>query len=229
LDDRLDDPAIARLQKRIAADPRVRGIAYIPKTVGLKRMRDRLRGQIDTSLLTVNPLPNALRVKVIDPQEVTPVAATIRKLSGVSTTVYAEDAVTKLLRVADIVGRAGFVLVGALVVIATVIIGNTIRLTVFARRREIRIMQLVGASPAYIRAPFICEGLLHGIIGAGLAIGFLALAQSQFLPKMEAALPFMPIHIDAHDDCIYALALLGVGAFVGTLSSWISVGRYLRT
>jgi cell division transport system permease protein len=229
LNDTLDTAAVLRLQKKIAADPRVRAVAYIPKAAGLKHMRDRLRGQIDTSLLTANPLPDALRVKVVDPEKVTQVAASIQKISGVATTVYAEDAVAKLLRVADIIGRAGLAVVGMLLLTAAIIIGNTIRLTVFARRREIHIMQLVGASSSYIRAPFICEGLLHGVIGAGLAIGLLAIAQFQFLPKLQEALPFVPMHVNAHEDLVYALALLGVGAVVGTASSWLSVGRYLRT
>jgi cell division transport system permease protein len=229
LDGHLKAPAVTSLQKRIASDPRVRSVSYIPKAEGLKHMRDRLRGQIDTSLLTVNPLPDAFRVKVIDPQNITQIAASIRKLPGVTTIVYAEDAVTKVLRVAEIVGRAGLILVGLLLLTATIIIGNTIRLTVFARRREIRIMQLVGASAAYIRAPFLCEGFLHGIIGAALALGLLAIVQLQFLPKLQAALPFIPLRVDTHDDIIYALALLGVGGSIGIISSWVSVGRYLRT
>jgi cell division transport system permease protein len=229
LNDNLAPAAASRLQKQIAADPRVRAVSYISKAAGLKHMRDRLRGQIDTSLLTVNPLPDALRVKVVDPDTLAQVAAKIQKMPGVATTVYAEDAVAKLLRVAEILGRAGFVVVGMLLFTAAIIIGNTIRLTVFARRREIAIMQLVGASAAYIRAPFICEGFLHGAIGAGLAIAILAIAQVRFLPKLQAALPFVPMHIDAHEDIVYALTLLGVGAIIGTASSWLSVGRYLRT
>lgn len=228
LNDKLDPAAVSRLQKQIAADPRVRAVAYIPKAAGLKHMRDRLRGQIDTSLLTANPLPDALRVKVVDPDKVTQIAASIQKMPGVTTTVYAEDAVAKLLRVADIFGRAGFVVVGMLLFTAAIIIGNTIRLTVYARRREINIMRLVGASSSYIRAPFICEGFLHGVIGSGLAIGLLAIAQFHFLPKLQAALPFVPLRIDTHEDIAYAFALLGIGATVGTASSWLSVGRYLR-
>jgi cell division transport system permease protein len=226
--DNLDAASVERIQKNIASDPRVRAVTYVPKAAGLKHMRDRLRGQIDTSLLTTNPLPDALRVKVVDPEKVTQVAASIQKIRGVATTVYAEDAVAKLLRVADILGRAGIALVGMLLLTAAVIIGNTIRLTVFARRREIHIMQLVGASSSYIRAPFICEGFLHGVLGAALAIGLLAGMQLQFLPKLRAALPFVPMRIDTHEDLIYALALLSVGAAVGTMSSWLSVGRYLR-
>jgi cell division transport system permease protein len=228
LNEKLDTAGAQRLQKEIAADPMVRSVTYIPKTEGLRLMRDRLRGQIDTSLLTSNPLPDALRVKVVDPNKVTQIAEHIQKLPGVATTVYAEDAVTKLLRVSEILTRIGFAIVGLLVLTAAIIIGNTIRLTVFARRREIQVMQLVGASAGYIRAPFICEGFLHGVLGSALAIGCLALAQLQLLPKLQTALPFVPLHVQMHDDMVYALALLATGATVGVVSSWLSVGRYLR-
>jgi len=217
-----------RLQRKIAGDPRVRSVAYISKAQGLELMRARLRGQVDTSLLTSNPLPNALRVKVVDPANVEQVAARIRKLHGVATTEYAADAIAKVLRLSEILARVGSIVVGLLLLTAAIIIGNTIRLTVFARRREISIMQLVGASSGYIRAPFICEGFLHGAVGSVLAIGLLGIAQQQLLPKVQLALPFIPLRITSSDDLTYALTLLAVGATIGIVSSWLAVTRHLK-
>ncbi len=222
-------PAQAKaLIAKLSDDPRVKSVAYIPRSVGLQQMRERLRGQIDTSLLTVNPLPDALHVRVVDPQQVRAVAAFVRKQSGVASVEYAQDAVQKLLAIGNVLGRVGLGIVGLLVFTAAIIISNTIRLTVFARRREIAIMQLVGASGWYIRMPFICEGLLAGVIGAALAIGVLALARYQLLPKLVVALPFLPMHAAGLSAGTLALELLGVGAAVGIVASWLSVGRYLR-
>jgi cell division transport system permease protein len=229
LNDNVDPAAAHRLQVQIASDPRVMSVTYIPRAEGLELMRERLRGQIDMSLLKTNPLPDALRVSVVDPERVSQVAAHIQKMPGVATTVFAQDAVTKMLRMGDILSRLGFVVVIALVLTAAIIISNTIRLTVFARRREISIMQLVGASAAYIRGPFICEGLIHGVLGALIAIGLLAAAQAAYLPKLQAALPFIPLSIASHDELVFSLALLGTGACVGIISSWISVDHYLRS
>jgi cell division transport system permease protein len=181
------------------------------------------------SLLKTNPLPDALRVQVFDPARVSEVAAHIGRLPGVSTTVFAEDAVTKMLRIGDILSRLGLIVVVLLVLTAAIIISNTIRLTVFARRREIGIMQLVGASAASIRGPFICEGFIHGVVGSLIAIGLLEAAQVQYLPKLQAALPFIPLAVATHDEIVFALALLGAGALVGIISSWISVDHYLHT
>ena len=116
-------------------------------------------------------------------------------------------------------------MIALLVLTAAIIIANTIRLTVFARRREIAIMQLVGATNMYIRMPFIAEGILAGLIGAVVAIGVLAVAQMQVVPKIAATLQFVPFHVD---ELQIAGELLLVGAAVGLISSWLSVGRYLR-
>ncbi|GAC1544905.1 MAG: permease-like cell division protein FtsX [Vulcanimicrobiaceae bacterium] len=222
-------PAEAKtLVATIRADRRVKGVVYIPRSVGLRQMRERLRGQIDTSLLTANPLPDALRVRVIDPEQVHAVAAHIRKLHGVATVEYAQDAVVKLLRVSDVLGRIGLGIVALLVFTAAIIISNTIRLTVFARRREIAIMQLVGASGWYVRMPFIVEGLIDGILGSAVALGLLEIARYQLLPKLLIALPFLPTHATDLNAGTFACELLGVGAAVGFVASWLSVGRYLR-
>jgi cell division transport system permease protein len=227
----LRDTASATDAKALAAqlsgDRRVRSVTYIPKSLGLQQLRERLRGQIDTSLLTSNPLPDALRVRVTDPSNVPAVAALIRKHSVVDKVEYAEDAVQKLLRISDVLGRIGLGIVALLVLTAAIIISNTIRLTVFARRREIAIMQLVGASSIYIRLPFIFEGFLDGVLGTVLALGLLALARLQLVPKLATALPFVPMHAANINQLTFALELLVIGAGVGIIASWLSLNRYL--
>jgi cell division transport system permease protein len=223
-------PAQAKaLEATLERDPRVRSVQYVPKAEGLREMRDRLRGQIDTSLLTTNPLPDALRVRLVDPSHANDVAAFARKQPLVANVEYAQDSVQELLRISDVVGRIGLAIIALLVFTAAIIISNTIRLTVFARRREIAIMQLVGASSTYIRMPFIFEGFLDGVLGAAIAIALLAIAHAQLWPRLVAALPFVPLHAATIDGLTFALQLLGVGALVGIVASWLSVGRYLRT
>lgn len=229
LDGASTDASAAALQKQIASDPRVTNVRYISKAQGFKEMSARMSGQIDTSLMTTNPLPNALRVRVAHPQSVPTVAAHIQKLAGVEKVNYAQDIVSKMLRVTEVVERVGIGVIIILLIVASVIISNTIRLTVFARRREIAIMQLVGATASYIRAPFIVEGLIDGLIGAGIAVGILAAARTELLPKLFAALPFFPAAHLAIDVHLIVIELLGAGALLGTFASWISVGRYLRT
>ena len=216
------------LMRRIGADPRVKNVTYVPRDKGLREMRQRLSGQVDTSLLTTNPLPNALRVRVVDPKNVKAVAESIKKMTGVANVVYGQDVVQKLLQISSVLARIGLAIVCVLVFTAAIIISNTIRLTVFARRREIAIMQLVGASGMYVRMPFVCEGMVAGILGAAVAVGLLAIAKLELLPKIGAQLPFIPLHAAPTNDLMLALQLLGVGAVVGFVASWLSVSRYLR-
>jgi cell division transport system permease protein len=141
---------------------------------------------------------------------------------------YAHDAVERLLRLSDVAGKIGVAILALLIFTAAIIISNTIRLTVYARRREIAIMQLVGASNTYIRLPFICEGLLDGVLGALVAVAILAVARWQLLPKITTALPFVPVDVLRVDPLSLTAELLGVGAAVGILASWVSVSRQLR-
>jgi cell division transport system permease protein len=225
LDDNTTDAQAKQLATSLAADERITSARYVPRDQGLREMRDRLGRDFDTSLLTANPLPNAFRVAVGNVDNVPAVAASIGKLPGVAKVDYAADTVTKLLRAADVIGRIGMAMIGLLVLTAAIIIANTIRLTVFARRREIAIMQLVGATNMYIRMPFIAEGIIAGVVGAIVAIAVLAVAQMQIVPKIAATLQFVPFHVN---ELQLAGELLAVGAAVGLVSSWLSVGRYLR-
>jgi cell division transport system permease protein len=220
--------AAKALQTKIAADPRVAGVVFISKAEGLREMRERLQGQIDTSLLTQNPLPDALRVKVVRPQEVRAVAETIRALPNVASVEYAHDIVERLLTLSDVFGKIGLGVVALLLFTAAIIISNTIRLTVFARRREIAIMRLVGASGTYIRLPFVVEGLIDGLLGAAIALGILELGRTQLMPKLALALPFVRLSSTSAEQLWLATVLLATGALIGVAASWISVGRYLR-
>jgi cell division transport system permease protein len=226
LNDDVNDAQAHTIQAKIAGDPRVTNVRYIPRKEGLREMRDRLGRDFDTSLLTANPLPNAFRVQVGNADDVPAVAASIARVRGVAKADYAADTVTKLLRAAGVLGRIGLAMIALLILTAAIIIANTIRLTVFARRREIAIMQLVGATNMYIRMPFIAEGILAGVLGAVVAIAVLAIAQAQIIPKIAATLAFLPLQVH-----VLPLAgeLLITGAAVGLIASWLSVGRYLRT
>jgi len=228
------DPSATAVQEDViraalAKDPRIRSATFVPKREGLAQLRQLMKGQIDTSLLTENPLPDKFRVRVRDPQEVPAVAQSIGRVPHVQNVEYGRQVVRRLLQLAAFMRPVGIAVIVLFLLVAGIIISNTIRLTVFARRREISIMQLVGATNMYIRMPFICEGLLAGLAGAAIAVGALALARASLVPKIAAALPWLPLHAVAVDISTLVLELFAVGAAVGVIASWIAVGRYLRT
>lgn len=106
-----------------------------------------------------------------------------------------------------------------LVLIAFIFINNTIRLAILARRKEIAIMRLVGASNGFIRGPFLAEGALHAIIGALLAIGVIELIRLFALPRITAALPWLPINVDPVTFVLIYVTLLCAGLVIGLLGS----------
>jgi len=213
----------------LAQDPRVESAQFIPKRQGLAELRERTKGTIDTALLTENPLPDKYRIKVRATEQVPSVAAEVRRLTGVANVVYGQQVVQRLLQLGAVLRRIGIVVIAIFFAVAGIIIANTIRLTVFARRREIAIMQLVGATNTYIRLPFICEGLLDGCIGAALAVGLLAVARATLWPRLLEALPWAQLTATPLDARVLAAELLAVGAAIGIVASWIAVGRHLRT
>jgi cell division transport system permease protein len=213
----------------LAKDPRIASAQFVPKKQGLAELRARTRGAIDTELLTENPLPDKFRIRVRVPEQVDSVAATVRRLTGVANVVYGQKIVQRLLALGGVLRRVGIGLILAFVGVASIIISNTIRLTVFARRREIAIMQLVGATNTYIRLPFICEGLLDGLIGALVALALLAGARAALWPRLLEALPWVQLTAMPVDARILAAQLILTGVAIGVFASWISVGRYLRT
>ena len=219
----------AAIHQFLSEDPRVSSVDYVPKKEGLAELKDRTKGVIDTNLLTENPLPDKFRVKVRNPDTVPAVAASARRLTGVDNVVYGQTVVQRLLQLGTVLHRVGIGVIVVFLAVAGIIISNTIRLTVFARRREIAIMQLVGATNTYIRLPFICEGLLDGAIGALIAVGILALARMLLWPKLLEALPWLQLNAGTINTNAMIGELFLVGAAIGVVSSWISVGRHLRT
>ena len=213
----------------LAQDPRVASTQFVPKREALAELRERTKGTIDTALLTENPLPDKFRIKARDPDDVPALAANVRRLSGVHNVVYGQKIVQRLLQLGAVLRRIGIAVIVVFFAVAGIIISNTIRLTVYARRREIAIMQLVGATSTYIRLPFICEGLLDGVIGALVAVALLGIARAALWPRLLDAVPWAQLTAVPLDARVLAAQLIVVGAAIGVVASWVSVGRHLRT
>ena len=120
------------------------------------------------------------------------------------------------------------VLVVLLSFIAFVFINNTIRLSIAARRREIAIMRLVGASNGFIRGPFLTEGVLEALIGSLLAIGMLQAGSQVVLPKLQQSLSFLSFNLPTQVVAATYGALVVIGILLGLFGSAIAMRRYLR-
>ena len=185
-----------------------------------------------------NPLPASINVELSDPQKVEEVAGKIQtsdlfakvadEENPADSLKYGQRTVERLFQVTNYLRYGGLVLIALLVFIALVFINNTIRLAIMARRKEIAIMRLVGASNGFIRGPFLMEGALHAIIGAALAIGCIELIRRFALPKLQASLAFLPIQVDMNIFLAIYLALLAAGLIIGLIGSAFAMRRYLK-
>lgn len=220
--------AVDDLVKSLQADPRVSDVRYVSKRRALMNLRQSLRGQFNFNILNNNPLPNSIVVHTNDPNDVPPLAVQIQNNPVVANVNYGSNVTVRLLRAEKVATAAGFGVIALLIVATALLMYNTIRLTVFARQREIRIMQLVGATGWAVRWPFVFEGILSGLFGAGLGLIVLAFGYRAFAPKLVVNMPFIPFDPAQVPLPHIALDLLLVGVLVGMLSSMWSVGRYLK-
>lgn len=186
-----------------------------------------------------NPLPASIDVELSEAQEVTAIAEKIaanedfKKICDnpddpAESLKYGQKTVDKLFALTNYLRYIGVALIGLLMFIALIFILNNIRLSILARRKEIAIMRLVGASNGFIRGPFAMEGMLHAVIGAVLAVGCLQVIRMTALPKLESALPWLPIGVDGATYLFIYLLLLVAGILLGLLGSTWAMGRYLK-
>ncbi|HZV78455.1 MAG TPA: permease-like cell division protein FtsX [Candidatus Binatus sp.] len=219
---------IDTMMRKLRADKRVDSVRFVSKQEALDTLRKRLAGQVNLGLINVNPLPNSFVVHTGDPTEVPALASDLQTNPNVAFVNYGSKVTDKLLVIRRVLGSIGLGVIILLLVATALIIYNTIRLTVFARQREITIMQLVGATNWTIRWPFVFEGLLTGLTGALVGLLVLWPAYQTLAPKLSLNLPFLPLNLADVSVSRIALELVLVGALVGMLASWLSVSRYLR-
>jgi cell division transport system permease protein len=218
------------LGKRIAAMPGVKECQLVRKEDAWPELCHRLQGTVEMSDLgNVNPLPDAFTVHVEDLEQMGALADRIRVLPGVDEVTDTRVAAERMAAIVRAIRLGGAIAVAILAVVATVIVSNTIRLTVYARRREISIMQLVGATNACVRTPFLLEGAFHGMAGALGALLLLAAGYSYLYREVRGAVPFLEL-LPPSAELFWAQgpALIGAGVGLGLFASLLSVRRYLH-
>ena len=174
-------------------------------------------------------LPLSLQLQLKDPGMANEVAARLEQ-EGFSeeNLSYPQQTIERLNAVASymIWGLYGATV---LILIASVLlISNAIRLSIFARRKEIEVMKLVGASDGFVRTPFVFEGLVEGLIGAGLAALTVIWINFLFVDWAGDALPYVPISAETVNTLLVLVLLVAVGVAIGGVGSFLSVTRFLR-
>jgi cell division transport system permease protein len=218
------------VQQKLQNDRRVKRVIFVSKAEAEAKMK-KLYPKLYTIKLLNNPLPDSYTVVPRDPPDTPLLGKDVQAAgwSGVDAVKWGSETADRVLTIAKVISLVFLIAVILLVVASTLLIANTIRLSIFARRREIEVMKLVGATNWFIRGPFMLEGFLCGLVGSVLAVILLVLGKTIALPSI---LP----HIgggtgsDVHSlpFTLNALALLGTGLLLGALGSGLTLRRFLQ-
>jgi cell division transport system permease protein len=219
--------AVGSYLRTLETDGKIRDYQFVSRAEALKRMEKKYPEL--TADLPSNPLPDSYEITPKHAEEVKQLSAAIRgqKFAGVDRVKDGQQTSKRILQVARVIEVVFLVAVVVLLAASVLLIANTIRLSIFSRRREIEVMKLVGATNWFVRGPFMVEGLVCGLAGAVAAVVLLLIGK-------EAALPAILGHIDSSNDVkalgftVTALILVAVGLVVGAVGSGLTLRRYLK-
>jgi len=218
------------LQNKIEKIDGFESLEFISKEEALAMMQDRFGKNTDIvkALGGNNPLPDSYRIKATSPEKVDYLVAEIQLFEEVENVRYGKEIVDKLLSFTTWVRNLGLAVIIGMLIAGLFLISTTIRLTVFARKKEINIMKYVGATNWFIRFPFFLEGMLIGFIGALLAGVIIYFGYDVIVKYVIKSVPFIPLITD--NQVLFRILglLLGGGTVLGALGSVIAVRKYLK-
>ncbi len=230
LDDKLDSTETDELEDNLKKLQGIESVHYVSREDAIDRLKERLGDQkyLLDALDEKNPLPSSFEVTVKQPLMVETAAKAIERLGGVESVKYGQDVVEHLFDMTRLVRIFGFTLMLLLAGATLFIISNTIRLTVFARRKEIAIMKYVGATDWFIRWPFLLEGVVLGFFGGILASLALRSIYGLITAKVYSTLAFLPLIPQYPFVNFISLLMITSGMAIGALGSTISLKRFLK-
>jgi cell division transport system permease protein len=219
------------LAQEVKGWPQVTEVTKVSEQEAFAEFRDKFSDQPDLyEDLDQGVLPKSLQIQLEDPSTATAVAERLKQEEGFTEQdlSYPQQTIDRLNSVTSVViwGLYGATLL--FLIASVLLISNAIRLSIFARRKEIEVMKLVGASDGFVRTPFVFEGLLQGFAGSVIAALVVLWINYLFVEWAHDALPFVPIATEAVNAPFLILLLVAVGVAIGVIGSFLSVTRFLR-
>jgi cell division transport system permease protein len=225
------DEEIDEITNTVEGWPEVASVNYISEEEALATFKDTFADRPELyENLDPGVLPASLQIQLENPMEAEVVAQRLEEEQGFSdeNLSYPQQTIDRLNSVTSAMIWGLYGATTLFLISSILLISNAIRLSIFARRKEIEVMKLVGASDSFVRTPFVFEGMVQGLIGAGLAALTVVWLNFLFIDWAGDALPFVPISGDAVNTILILLVLVIVGVAIGVLGSFLSVTRFLR-
>ena len=220
---------IQLFRRKLKAVDGIKDVVFINSSTAWASFQEDYRHLNLGEYVTENPLPHSLNIRLKGNQDIKSIILYIKRFDSViDDIVYGGELADRVDVFRRIMAFFGWSLIGLLSLASLFIIVNTIRLTVLARNEEISIMQLVGATDRFIKGPFLIEGFVIGMIGAGIAVGILYFTYFLVIQQLVQKMPFFPFITDnASLYYVYGFVLIS-GTIIGTLGAYISVSRSLK-
>ncbi len=217
-----------QIQGDLQAMPEVDNVFYESKQQAYTRFKEQFKESAIADNVTADQMPESFRVKLKDPEKFPIVATAFAGRDGVEQVQDQKALLEKFFRVLNYLKAGAWGLALIMIVVAVLLISNTIRVAAFSRRRETGIMKLVGASSFSIQLPFLLEGAIAGLIGAIMASGAIALFQSQVVERVaRPAFPFTDF-VGWADYWYTVRYIIPVGVALAALASFLTLRKYLR-
>lgn len=228
--DKVDREQARDIEKDLKEIEGVETVGFVTKDEAMERFKDRLGDQktLLDALDETNPLPDSFEVTVTNPDLVKTAAEKMEKIDGVECAKYGQDVMEHLFEITRLLRIFGFTLMLVLAFATLFIISNTIRLTVFARRKEIAIMKYVGATDWFIRWPFVMEGMVLGLFGSIIAAMVLRTAYIAMAEKVYDTLAFFPLIPEQPFLTYITIIVVISGMVVGAIGSAVSIKKFLK-
>jgi cell division transport system permease protein len=228
LKDGASEQQITHLRETLQAIPEVDTVTFESRAEAYKRFKKIFANQ--QALVQNVPqeaMPQSFRVKLADPEKFTVVAARLAGQPGIDKVVDQRDILKKLFAVTRVLQVGAFAAAIIMLISAAALIGNTVRMAVFARRKEIGIMKLVGATNWFIRVPFLIEGMVQGLFGAAAAILSLFVIKAAFIDTLRNKIGFFPL-VQTQDVVFTVPFLILAGVLVSVAASLLAMRRFLE-
>ena len=217
-----------QIQGDLQGMPEVANVFYESKQQAYTRFKEQFKESAIADNVTADQMPESFRVKLKDPEEFPIVATAFAGRDGVEQVQDQKALLEKFFRVLNYLKAGAWGLALIMIVVAVLLISNTIRVAAFSRRRETGIMKLVGASSFSIQLPFLLEGAIAGLIGALMASGAIALFQSQVVERVaRPAFPFTDF-VGWPDFWYTVQWIIPVGVALAAMASFLTLRKYLR-
>lgn len=228
LDENLDPNTSRYIGMDLEKVNNVKEVTFYSKDDAILEFKESLGEEVFVKMEETNPLPDAYKVVMDDLSLYDQTVADIMKIDGVDTVGSRKDVAEKLTSLNTLVTMMSFWIILALAIISLFIISNTIRMTMFSHRFEISIMKSVGATNRFVRIPFVIEGIIIGIVSAGISIGALTLLYDAVSKAVENFLPSFKCVPFEEVMWVIIIGFVAAGVVVGALGSLLSIRKFLK-